>query len=132
MGALARTCSGTRSAWISQPVAVAFDLDYDGVVEQAVEERGGDDGIAEDVAPLGEAAVGGEDHGALLVAGVDGLEEQVGAAAGDGQVAGLVDDEQGCAGMEAEPLGQAALALGLGQSLDQLGEGGPVDASCRP
>ena len=62
---------------------------------QAIEERVGDDGIAEDVAPLGEAAVGGEDHGALRVAGVDELEEQVGAAAGDRQVADLV--QQYCA-----------------------------------
>ena len=29
--------------------------------------------------PFGEAAVGGEDHGALLVAGIDGLEEQIAA-----------------------------------------------------
>jgi hypothetical protein len=36
--------------------------------------------IAEDLAPFGEAAVGGEDHGALLVAGIDGLEEQIAAA----------------------------------------------------
>jgi hypothetical protein len=32
------------------------------------------------LAPLGEAAVGGEDHGALLVAGVDQLEEQIAGA----------------------------------------------------
>ena len=55
---------------LAQPVAVALDLDDDGVVQQAIEERGCDDGIAEDLAPLGESAVGGEDHGAAFVAGV--------------------------------------------------------------
>jgi len=40
------------------------------VVQEPVEERGGDDGIAEDLAPFGKAAVRGQDHGALLIAGV--------------------------------------------------------------
>jgi hypothetical protein len=45
-----------------------------------VDGAGSSNRIAEDLAPFGEAAVGGEDHGALLVAGVDGLEEQIAAA----------------------------------------------------
>ena len=34
-----------------QPVTGAFDLDDDGVVEKAIEQCRGDDGIAEDLAP---------------------------------------------------------------------------------
>ena len=45
----------------AQAVAGALDLHDDGVVQEAVEQRGGDDGVAEDLAPLGEAAVGGEE-----------------------------------------------------------------------
>jgi len=41
----------------AQAVAGSLDLDDDGVVEQSVEQRGGDDGIAEHFAPFGEAAV---------------------------------------------------------------------------
>ena len=94
---------------LAQPIARSFDLDDDGVVEQPIEQRGGDDGIAEDLAPFGKAAVGGEDHGALLVAGVDELEEQVAAAGRDRQVADLVDDEQRGAAEIADALAQAAL-----------------------
>ena len=79
---------------MAQAIAGAFDLDDDGVVEQAVEERGGDDGVAEDLAPFGEAAVGGQDHGAAFVAGIDELEEGVAATGDDGQVADLVDDQE--------------------------------------
>ena len=93
---------------LTQTIARAFDLDDDGVVQEAVEERGGDDGIAEDLAPFGEAAVGGQDHGALLVAGVDELEEQVAAAGHDGQVADLVDDQQRSAAEIADALAQAS------------------------
>ncbi len=108
---------------LPEAVACALDLDDDGVVQEPVEEGGGDDGVAEDLGPLGEAAVRGEDHGALLVAGVDELEEQAGASGGDGEVADLVDDEQRGAGEEAELLDEPPLPLGLGEGRDDLGEG---------
>ena len=42
---------------LPQAVAGTFDLHDDGMMEQSVEQRGGDDGIAEDIAPFCEAAV---------------------------------------------------------------------------
>src|SRR5512135_1619980 len=51
-------------------IAGPLDLDDDGMVEQAVQQGRGDHGTAEHLAPLGKAAVGGQDHGAALVAGV--------------------------------------------------------------
>ena len=85
---------GDEIGVLTHAIAGALDLNDDGVMEQPVEERGSDDGIAEDFAPFGKAAVGGEDHRAFFIAGVDELEEQVAAAGGDGQVADFVDDEQ--------------------------------------
>ena len=127
IGALQRRCSGTRSAcWRRR--ARSLDLDDDGVMEKPIEQCGGDDQIAEDVAPFGEAAIRGEDHGTFLVAGVDQLEEQV-AAGDDRQVADLVDDEQRGAGEPADAFAQAPLAVGLGQRGDDIGEGREVDAA---
>ena len=48
---------GQQVGVLAQPIARPLDLDDDGVVKEPVEERGRDDGIAEDVAPFGEAAV---------------------------------------------------------------------------
>ena len=48
---------GQEVGVLAQPIARPFDLDDDGVVKQSVEKGGGDDGIAEDLAPFGEAAV---------------------------------------------------------------------------
>jgi len=42
---------------LTKPVARAFDLDDDCMVQQSVEQRGGDNRIAEHLAPFGEAAV---------------------------------------------------------------------------
>ena len=75
----------------SEPVAVAGDLNDDGVMQQPVQECGGNHVIAEQLAPLAKTPVGGEDDGAALVAGVDQLEEQVGATLLHRQVANLVD-----------------------------------------
>src|SRR5579859_5612614 len=98
---------------LAEAIARAFDLDDNGMMEETVEERRGDDGVAEDLAPFGEAAVGGENDGAALVAGVDELEEEVGTAGAERQVADLVDDEEGIAGNEAYALPELAFALCL-------------------
>ena len=45
----------------------ALDLNYGGVVQEPVEERGGHDRFAEQGASLGEALVRGEDHCTLSV-----------------------------------------------------------------
>ena len=68
---------------LPEAVACTLDLDNDGMVQQPVEQCRGDNRIAEDIAPFCEAAVRSENHGALFVAGVDELEEQVAAARGD-------------------------------------------------
>ena len=113
---------GHEVGMLAQAIARALDLDDDGVVQQPVEQRRGDDGIAEDLAPFGKAAVRGEDHGAFFVAGVDELEEQIAAAGRDRQVADLVDDEQRGAAEEADALAQGAFAFGLGERGDEVGE----------
>jgi hypothetical protein len=59
----------------AQSVAGPFDLYDDGVVEQPVEQRGGDDGIAEDLAPFREAAVGGECPASALVGQIGAFRE---------------------------------------------------------
>jgi hypothetical protein len=84
---------GHEIGMLTQAIARALDLDHDRMVQQAVEQRGCNDRIAEDLAPFGEAAVGGEDHGAPFVAGVDELEEEIAAAGDDRQIADLVDDQ---------------------------------------
>ena len=48
-----------------QPVGMPLDLDDDGMVQQAVQQRGGHDDVTEDGAPVLEAAIRGEDGGAF-------------------------------------------------------------------
>ncbi len=48
---------GNQIGVLAHAIAGALDLNDHGVMEQSVEERGGDDRIAEDVAPFCEATV---------------------------------------------------------------------------
>ena len=64
------------------------------MVEEAVEDRGGDGGVVEDLAPGGDAAVGGEDDRAVFVAAADDLEEEISVTAVLREVADLVDHEE--------------------------------------
>ena len=45
------------------------------MVQEAVQDGGGDGGVFEDLAPVGDPAVCRQDDGAVLVAAADDLEE---------------------------------------------------------
>jgi hypothetical protein len=84
---------------------------YFGVVNQSVDHRGGDDVVAEDLAPPTEGLVGGHDQGGPFVAGGHELEEQVPRFGFKGDVADLVDDDQGVA-PQADERGRSRSLLG--------------------
>lgn len=112
---------------LAHAVAGAFDLHDDGMMQEPVEQRGGEDGIAEHVAPFGKTPVRGEDHRSSFVPRIDQLEEQVAAAGCHRQVADLVNDEQRRPTEEAYALAQSAFSLGLGELGDEIGERDEVD-----
>ena len=109
---------------VFEPVGVAFEGDDVGVVDEPVDHRGGDDLIAEDLAPPAERLVAGDDERGAFVSGGDELEEQVGGLGFEGDVADFVDDQQRVA---AEP-GELGLeppgVVGLGEAGDPSGGGG--------
>src|SRR3989304_2576214 len=80
----------------------------------------------------GGAAGGGEDDRAVLVAAGDDLEEVACGLGWEGQVAELVDDQQGGAVPEAHRCLPAALERGALALGDEVGGGGGVDAGAGP
>ena len=64
------------------------------MVDEPVDHRGGDDVVAEDLAPGAEGLVAGDDHRGAFVAVGDEAEHQVGGFGVERDVADLVDDEQ--------------------------------------
>lgn len=76
---------------VFESVAGAVDTDGVAVAQEAVQDGGGEDVVAEDVAPFGEALVAGDDHAAAFVAAADELEDHVRFGVGERQVADFVD-----------------------------------------
>src|SRR5882672_7782947 len=114
------------SQLVLEPVRVAADVQGHGVMQHAIEDRGGDHAVAEHVGPGREALVTGEDHRPALVAATDQLEEEVRAKPIDRQVADLVDDEQLRSGVDLELVVQAAFAARLREGADHRRCGGEL------
>jgi hypothetical protein len=74
-----------------QTIRVALDVDRCRVMEDPVKDGRGDDRIAENLVPLAEAAVGGQDERPLFIAPGDELEEKVRPVTVDRDIADLVD-----------------------------------------
>ena len=85
---------GAAEVAVFESVAVALQGDDLGVVDEAVDHGGGDDVVAEDLAPAAEGLVAGDDQRGSFVAAGDQLEEQVRGFGFEGDVADLVDDQQ--------------------------------------
>ena len=65
-----------------------------GVVDEAVDECGDRDGVAEYLGPGGERLVRGDDEAASFVAGLDECEQECCGVGIEGDVADLVGDDQ--------------------------------------
>src|SRR6266496_3410814 len=71
---------GGGGAVVFHAPAGPVDGDDVAVVEEPVEDGGGEDLVGEDLAPFAEGLVAGDDDGAFLVAAGDDLEDEVGVA----------------------------------------------------
>lgn len=78
---------------LSEPEAVAPDVDDVAVMHKPVDQGGGHEFVAEDLAPFFKVLVAREDRGGMLVAPAHQLEEEHRAIARDRHVADLVDQD---------------------------------------
>ena len=96
-----------------QTVRLALDVNDSAVMQDAVQDGGGDGDIGKDLVPLGESLVGGKNGGRFLIPSGNELEEQVCPLDVHGEVADLVDDEHPVLGENLELIRQTVLKMGL-------------------
>ena len=125
---IGRPFGGSGGGWagevaVFEAVAVAFEGEDLGVVDESVDHRGGDDVVAEDLAPGAEGLVAGDDQAGAFVAAADEHEHEVGGLGIERDVADLIDDEQRDALEARELVVEAAVALRVGQERDPFGRG---------
>jgi hypothetical protein len=73
----------------AEPVAFSVGLDELHAVGKSIDERAGEPFVAEDLGPVLEGQVGGEDKALAFVCAADDVEEKFGADFGEGDVAKL-------------------------------------------
>src|SRR2546428_670818 len=105
-------------ALLPEPIALALDHEGVAVMQESIEDGGGDDVVAEDLTPLRHALIRRDQHRRFLVAMAHELKEEMGALAFERHVAELVDDEQLRFAVEEHPTREDALAL----AVDEVGE----------
>src|SRR6516225_2394928 len=111
----------------AQPVGVGAGLDDVGVEGEPVDDGGAEPGVGEGGGPFAEGGVGGDgDGGAFLALGED-LEQQLGAAPVELEVAQLVQAEQVDAAVAGDGAGQGLVVGGLDELVDQCGGGDVAD-----
>ena len=77
----------TRLLLLSEAVAVALNHECVTVMEEPIEDRGGEDVVAEDRTPLRDDLIGGDQQAAAIVPAGNELEKEVRAASFKRQVA---------------------------------------------
>ena len=115
-------------AALAEPEALTIHLEDVDVVGQAVEYCAGQALRAEDLGPLVEGQVRGNDDRAALVALGDDLEEQLCAGFAERNEAQLVDDQQIIPGKALLQALEATLVGCLDEFMDQSGRCGVSDA----
>ena len=105
------------SGAVLEAPALVAGLDDVAVVGEAIEQRRGHLGVAEDGRPFAEGEVGGDDDRGLLVEPADQVEQELAAGLGEGQIAEFVEDDEVHAG---EVVGHAALPAGAGFGLEPV------------
>jgi len=96
-------------------------------MKETIQDRRDQDLVAEDLAPLTEGSVGGNNERAPPMAAGDEMEGHTGLGPPEGRIAHLVHDEHRGLEVCLELLGEAPCGLGLLQVVHQVVEGREVD-----
>ena len=97
------------SASVFEAPAGVAGLDDVAVMGQAIEHGGSHLGIAEDLGPIGEGKIGGDEQRGVLIGLADQMEQELTAGLAEREIAEFVDDDEIVA---QQLLGQAATAAG--------------------
>jgi hypothetical protein len=111
----------------AQPVGLGAGLDDVGLEGDPVDDRGAEPRVGEGAGPLGERGVRRDrDRGAFLAFG-EHLEQQLGAAAVEFEVAQFVEAEQVDPAVAGDGAGEVFVVGGLDELVDQGGGGDVAD-----
>ena len=90
-------------------------------MDEPVGDSAGGSGVVNELAPVLEGQVGGDEGGGAQVAAVEDRTEEVGAASVEAQISELVDDEELWGGPSSEALVESVSSGGSDEIVDEIG-----------
>ena len=103
-----------------EAVRLALDVNDSTMMQDTIQDGGGNGDVGKDLIPLGEGLIGGEDGGGLLIASGNQLEEQICALNVHGEIADFVNNEHLVLGEDFELVRQAIFKMGFFELLNEL------------
>ena len=103
-----------------EAVRLALDVNDSAVMQDAVENGGGDCNVGKNLVPLGEGFVGGKDGGGFLITSGDELEEQIGTLDIHREITDFINDEHPVLGENLQLVGETVFKVGLFKLLNEL------------
>lgn len=117
---------GLLVGFVFEAVALAFDVDDDAVVQETVENGGDNHGIVEELSPVGERLVRGDQRAGLFIALGHEAKEEIAFFPINGRVADFIDNHQGGLVIASSPAFALRLAVVL-EFFHQVFHAGEVD-----
>ena len=113
--------AGRIGIFVFHPIAVSFNDDRLPVMHQPVDQGRGQGVVhVKQGAPFPEGSIRGQHDRSGFITGSDHLEQQIGPALVDGQIAQLIEEEKGGTDVGFEGFAQQAVDLGRGQVIDHV------------
>ena len=103
-----------------EAVRLAFDVNNGAVMQDTIQDSGGNGDVGKDLVPLGEGLIGSEDGGGLLIASGNQLEKQISALNVHGEIADFVDNQHPVLGQHFELVRQAVFIMRFFELLNEL------------
>ena len=103
-----------------EAVRFAPDVDDGAVMQDTIQNGGGNGNVGKDLVPLGEGLVGSEDGGSFLIAPCNQLEKQICALDVHGEIANLIDNQHSVLGQHFKLVWETVLKMGLFELLNEL------------
>ena len=103
-----------------ETVRLAFDVNNGAVMQDAIQDGGGNSDVGKDLVPLGEGFIGSKDGRGLLIAPGNQLEKQICALNVHREIADFVDDQHPVFGQHFEFVWQTVLKMGFFEQLNEL------------
>lgn len=111
----------------SQPVRLVVDIHHMGVMEQPVQQCGGQDIVTEQFPPRTEIFIAGQDDAAMLIPFRDQTEQQFRLLVVQLHISNLVNHQHGRAQIDPPPALQPPLQLRPFQIRNEVREGGVIN-----